>query len=59
MLKKTIAYNLSSYVLPVLGMTSNRVIPLYDTVLYWIDELERRQAELGIKSDFNDRSRKT
>lgn len=32
--------------------TSVRIVPLSDSVLYWIDELERRQSELKIKSEF-------
>lgn len=32
--------------------TSIRSIPLSENALYWIDELERRQNEIGIKSEF-------
>lgn len=32
--------------------TSIRIIPLSESVLFWIDELERRQIELGIDSEF-------
>lgn len=32
--------------------TSIREIPLSDSALYWLDELEKRQKELGVKSEF-------